>query len=215
MRASSDDVEAEQSRHCEASLSLDFRQDDEGIPVLRLTISLLCPNHSSLPQELSMSTTPVVGKCKSRFSSSPTLFDLPDHIVLPMRLSSIAISLYTLRHLAGIALSTQPSKDAAPSYHALRHLAQSISSLVTEHQETVLAREHSRREDERLLGKLRDRLRRMKPKPNGNQGAKLLKPPPVAQAQRTQPLSRRSRVLSLDAEGEARDLTYLPTLGRV
>lgn len=113
-------------------------------------------------------------------------------------MSSLAIHLYTLRHLANIALSTQPAKDAAPSYHALRTLGSAISSLAAEHSNShaqELHREQTKVDEERLLGKLRDRLRRLKPG-GGAQGAKLLKPPPVQQAQRTQQVPRRERVLS-------------------
>lgn len=161
LSASKEDLAASPSRRCAAEANLEFRQDDEGNPVIRLVLSLLPSDDpaSNLPvhRELSVShpfppsspgaTDPKgkgKGKAKSRApDDSPhpqrdqTTFSLPDVLHLPTRLSSLAIQLYTLRHLASIARATQPSvspgsvgRDPQSGYGALRELADEISKLV-------------------------------------------------------------------------------------
>ncbi|KAM0747968.1 hypothetical protein T439DRAFT_328629 [Meredithblackwellia eburnea MCA 4105] len=191
--ASEEDVANEDSHHCEAALSLEFRRNDEGDGVVRLSINLLAANHPPTPQELSVtSLTPSSGGGKGKGKAKivdnninatsaallvqpHTTFLLPDHTVLPTRLSLIAISLYSLRHLAGIALSTQPSKEPSPSYLALRDLGSAISDLANERMMTVVVGSGSnksggnpmgrgdiqrhKQDQERLITRLRDRLR--------------------------------------------------------
>ncbi|KAK4701085.1 hypothetical protein P7C70_g5152, partial [Phenoliferia sp. Uapishka_3] len=224
IQASAADVSAEDSRHCDASLSLEFRPNDEGTGVIRFTMSLLPPNHSFSTPELALvpPTPPASIKGKGRAATLPsTRFILPDHPVLPMRMSSLAISLYTLRHLANIALSTQPAKDAAESYHALRSLGLAISNLAREHSgKGEVKREQAKAEEEKLMGKLKERLRRMKPGHSGGGGGnKLVKPPPPEPLPRTQQLSRREGVLSSSdfdserrTEGVLTDLRCMPTV---
>ncbi|ORY88853.1 hypothetical protein BCR35DRAFT_350764 [Leucosporidium creatinivorum] len=176
--ASSSDIAASPHRHCDASLSLSFRHDDLGSSILRLTISLL-PVHehshspdpeltiASPPPALNHSTGKGKGKARAPTSTPSTTFLLPDHLVLPTRLSSTAHTLYSLRHLAQIALSTQPSKHASPSYHALRALAQSIQQLALVSSKASAGEGKSglgaggRGQDD-LVGRLRERLKRMR-----------------------------------------------------
>lgn len=184
-------------------------QRNDFMPVIRLTATLLHPHEASHdPTELTVqvptlqttnaSRTQRVlgssssggvnkgkGKASGPTSRPPASFLLPDHVVLPTRLSSIAVSLYSLRHLALIAQSTQPAKTASPSYHALRLLAEQIQALsrdsaaqravVAERRKTGNTQEDSRlgvagssggrtgvREHDDLVGRLRERLRRMR-----------------------------------------------------
>lgn len=203
--------------------------------------------HRELTVEHPSSTPPGKGKGKARsyFQSSSTVpsdnstlatFHLPDSVHLPCRLSGLAIQLYTLRHLASIARSTMPAKEgAAPGYHALRELATALERL------TAVAAGRQQRdtassqalpnygnqsgggggradENERLLTRLRDRLRRLKRGSTANENNttsptkpnKLVKAPPrergqpsgggggdsPAMARAAQPLARSERVLS-------------------
>ncbi|BGP30920.1 hypothetical protein JCM10296v2_002682 [Rhodotorula toruloides] len=219
--ASSADIASSASARCAANASLEFRPDDEGLPVVRLVISLVPSHESTLRlaahRELSVQKANVAdssakGKGKARASTTiPQMtFHLPDVLHLPTRLSSLAIQLYSLRHLASIARATQPSKSPPPpslassgeveGYAALRELADAIALLAkaaqdrqssapasssgAETQTSVLqtpspfagtstaaggARHppmlgRATREDqaERLIDRLRDRLRRLK-----------------------------------------------------
>lgn len=207
VHASDFDVEACENRHCESSLSLSFRKNDEGESVLRLTISLLRPNHPAPSHELYISSPSfqVIGKGKGKAPSRPVspTFLLPDHQVLPLRLSQIAISLYTLRQLAGIALSTQPAKEASESYHALRTLAISINELAREHDSTDLKKvDENARNNERLVFRLKERLRKFgglgSGGNNGSDGGKKLTKIPAGPVSRTRNLGREERVLSVE-----------------
>ncbi|GAA6009265.1 hypothetical protein JCM11491_004250 [Sporobolomyces phaffii] len=264
--ASPQDVALEPTRHCTAAASLEFRPDDEGFTIIRLVIAILPPDdpeshsHRELSVDHPAATTPPVqdrkgkGKARSYFhsataapvepeSSASTLatFHLPDSVHLPCRLSNLAIQLYTLRHLASIARSTQPAKEGGTSsYLALRELATALEGL------TAIAQSRQEKdssssqgpshyrsqtggrvpgggagrsdENERLLTRLRDRLRRLKRGGGGNEGGypttsptkpnKLVKPPPTrkdtsntrpeisAPTLMVQQLSRTERVLS-------------------
>lgn len=147
---------------------------------------------------------------------------LPDHIALPSRLANSAHTLYSLRHLAQIALSTQPSKHASPSYHALRSLAQSIQQLAStqqQQQSNELGSEAGGTappKGDDLVGRLRDRLRRMRGNRVGStsggsngagssSAAKLQKAPPLTVVERTQAVRRRERVLTADDEEDYED----------
>lgn len=160
------------------------------------------------------------GKSRSTTTSSSTTFLLPDPLHLPTRLSSISLSLYTLRHLSSIALSTQPSKSASPSYLALRSLGHSIAGLSLSSTST----NGSNKDD--LVGRLRERVRRLRAGGaermggGGGGGAKLAKPAP--NTERTRPVERGDRLLmrTSSREGAAGavglpEVDYLPTLGRV
>lgn len=57
---------------------------------------------------------------------------LTDPLVLPCRFSGIAVTLFTLGQLAGIACSTAAGTDATSAYRALKRLGQSISRLEDE-----------------------------------------------------------------------------------
>ncbi|BGP06886.1 hypothetical protein JCM10049v2_002716 [Rhodotorula toruloides] len=148
--ASAADIAASATARCAANASLEFRPDDEGLPVVRLIISLVPPHESTLRlaahRELSVQKANVAdssakGKGKARASTTaPQMsFHLPDVLHLPTRLSSLAIQLYSLRHLASIARATQPAKSPPPpslgssgeveGYAALRELADAIALL--------------------------------------------------------------------------------------
>lgn len=226
LSASPADVAASPLKHCDAALSLSFRHDDLGASILRLTISLLPPTHDhSSNTELTIASPPSAlgsngkgkGKARAPTTAKATTYLLPDHLVLPTRLSSTAHTLYSLRHLAQIALSTQPSKNASPSYHALRSLAQSIQQLALG---AASGGGERNRGQEDLVGRLKERLRRMRGSRQGEvsggaaggsggggtatQGTKLVKIPPQSAMERTTAVRRRDRVLSaeVDAEGQ-------------
>jgi len=238
--ASPADIASSPHRHCDASLSLSFRHDDLGSSILRLTISLLpAHEHSHTPDpELTIASPPAAlnsngkgkGKARASTASPSTTYLLPDHLVLPTRLASTAHTLYSLRHLAQIALSTQPSKHASPSYHALRSLAQSIQQLALTSSKAnagdgkaVLGAGGKGQDD--LVGRLRDRLKRMRrakevsreggaggggggaPIRPSSSGAKLVKIPTEAVA-RTTAVRRRDRVLSVGESDEMNDAEY-------
>ncbi|GAA6014110.1 hypothetical protein JCM10207_006099 [Rhodosporidiobolus poonsookiae] len=267
--ASPADLAASPSRRCGATASLEFRPDDEGLPVVRLVVSLLPPtdpaSHLPLHYELSVtrhSPPPASlgsnGKGKQRASAplanpsaaGQATFSLPDALHLPARLSSLAIQLYTLRHLASIARATQPARSPPPpsafsasgssaeGYLALRALADSIGALARAAAErdgssggqtpraglasgsgggragvaSPPAEEHT----QRLVDRLRDRLRRLRRHGEGAEPAaqqlhpvmtattgdaskrasKLVKPAPPP---RTQAVPRSERVLSAHA----------------
>ncbi|KPV76195.1 uncharacterized protein RHOBADRAFT_52236 [Rhodotorula graminis WP1] len=157
------DLAQSRSQRCAATARLEFRPDDEGLPVLRLVVALVPPSdaasHLAEHRELSVShparhESVDQGKGKGRAqapapAASPlATFALPDLLHLPTRLSSLAIQLYTLRHLAGIARATQPaqhvqSPDGHESgYSAMRELADAISALAR------AAQDRERRHDE-------------------------------------------------------------------
>ncbi|GAA5869132.1 hypothetical protein JCM16303_000368 [Sporobolomyces ruberrimus] len=209
--ASPRDIALEPTRHCTAAASLEFRPDDEGYTIIRLVVTILPPDdpeshsHRELTVEHPVTTPPASnnskgkGKARSYFqhsspsSSAPSsdpnatlaAFHLPDSVHLPCRLSNLAIQLYTLRHLASIARSTQPAKEGGTaSYQALRELSTALEGL------TAIAQSRQDRDtsssqgpshyryqsgggvaptrggggddNERLLTRLRDRLRRLK-----------------------------------------------------
>jgi len=87
--------------------------------------------------------------------STPLAIVLPDYLVLPSTLSEPAVALYTLRHLASIACSTQPAKASTDSYRALRQLGSAIENLAQSAGEAQSspATEHS------VMRSLRRRLR--------------------------------------------------------
>ncbi|GAA5932543.1 uncharacterized protein JCM15063_001256 [Sporobolomyces koalae] len=256
--ASSQDVALEPTRHCTAAASLEFRPDDEGYTIIRLVITILPPDdpdsqsHRELTVEHPAMTPPAhhgkgKGRAKSYFSSSSSAsaetstlatFHLPDSVHLPCRFSNLAIQLFTLRHLASIARSTQPAKEGGTAgYQALREFSFALDHLSSVnasrlHRDTSSTEEQSRYgsvsgaggradENERLLTRLRDRLRRLKrggseqplhatpPRPN-----KLTKAPPrdlvpkdSIAARSTQQLPRTERVLSAnDHEDEIEEL---------
>ncbi|GAA5931906.1 hypothetical protein JCM1841_006792 [Sporobolomyces salmonicolor] len=262
--ASSADFAFEATQHCSATATLEFRPDDEGYTVLRLGVALLPPDdpsataryhaHGELtvehPGELSGSGKGK-GKGKSRSYFTPSspdkpllaTFHLADVLNLPSSLSSLAIQLYTLRHLASIARSTQPAKEGpAAGYLALRELSDAIEalSMVSATRKERAASSRVRRgssgvvgsepgsgpaqgaggrgafpvadENERLLDRIRDRLRRLKLSSTTNNGRnspsrpnKLLKPPPkdyVPTVQRVQQVSRSERILSVQMLNE-------------
>ncbi|GAA6027904.1 hypothetical protein JCM8097_001774 [Rhodosporidiobolus ruineniae] len=220
---SSSDVAAARSTaaggRCAAAASLEFRPDDEGVLVLRLTVQLLTPEDGLREEERELSVfqySPAgpagdkgKGKGKQRAASpcsssagTTTTYHLPDVLHLPARLSSLAIQLYTLRHLASIARATQPARSPPPlaalspssgavgpkaeGYLALRALADSIADLGRAARERQRSAQPSREatprgpvvsaspvpvpastaEDanpnQRLVDRLRDRLRRLK-----------------------------------------------------
>lgn len=236
--AAASDIASSPHRHCDASLSLSFRHDDLGSSILRLTISLLpAHDHSHTPDpELTIASPPSnlnsngkgKGKARAASSSPSTTYLLPDHLVLPTRLSSTAHTLYSLRHLAQIALSTQPSKHASPSYHALRSLAQSIQQLALASTrasdgggKSGLGAGGKGQDD--LVGRLRDRLKRMRGTKDAKRGgdgggtgairpsssgAKLVKIPPTEAVARTTVVRRRDRVLSVGESDEMNDAEY-------
>ncbi|GAA5946446.1 hypothetical protein JCM3765_000245 [Sporobolomyces pararoseus] len=263
--ASPQDVALEPSRHCTAAASLEFRPDDEGYTIIRLVVTILPPDdpdshsHRELTVEHPATTPPAhsgkgKGKSRSYFHSSSSApsqdpsslsslatFQLPDSVHLPCRLSNLAIQLYTLRHLASIARSTQPAKEGGTaSYQALRELSIALENL-TSIAQSRLERDASSHqgpshyraqsgggggmnrsdENERLLTRLRDRLRRLKrggggptnensyPNTSPTKPNKLVKAPPTrretnpqsrdnfaALTQTVQPLPRTERVLS-------------------
>uniref|UniRef100_A0A0K3CIN6 BY PROTMAP: gi/472588163/gb/EMS25635.1/ ubiquitin interacting motif protein [Rhodosporidium toruloides NP11] gi/647395950/emb/CDR37881.1/ RHTO0S03e00606g1_1 [Rhodosporidium toruloides] n=1 Tax=Rhodotorula toruloides TaxID=5286 RepID=A0A0K3CIN6_RHOTO len=219
--ASSADVSASASARCAANASLEFRPDDEGLPVVRLVISLVPSHESTLRlaahrelsvQKVNVADSSAKGKGKARASTTaPQMtFHLPDVLHLPTRLSSLAIQLYSLRHLASIARATQPAKSPPPpslgssgeveGYAALRELADAIALLAKAAQDRqssapasssgaetqtsapqtpspfagtstapggaghppMLGRATREDQAERLIDRLRDRLRRLK-----------------------------------------------------
>ncbi|BGP23602.1 ubiquitin interacting motif protein [Rhodotorula toruloides] len=148
--ASSADIAASTTARCAANASLEFRPDDEGLPFVRLVLSLVPPHELTVRlaahRELSvhkanLGDSSTKGKDKARASTTaPQMtFRLPDVLHLPTRLSSLAIQLYSLRHLASIARATQPAKSPPPpslgssgeveGYAALRELADVIALL--------------------------------------------------------------------------------------
>ncbi|BGP38818.1 hypothetical protein JCM10449v2_002756 [Rhodotorula kratochvilovae] len=196
------DVARARAQRCAATARLEFRPDDEGLPVLRLVIALVpageADAHLGAHRELSVSRPPAPpeGKGKRPASSAAAQqplasFALPDLLHLPTRLSSLAIQLYTLRHLAGIARATMPAARSpgphgtAAGYPALRELADAIGALARAAQDREREKvrappppqeqrraEAPRREQQpppppeeqnaRLVTRLRDRLRRLK-----------------------------------------------------
>jgi len=157
------DLAQSRSQRCAATARLEFRPDDEGLPVLRLVVALVPPSeaasHLAEHRELNV-THPAPresadkGKGKARAQPAAAAawpfatFALPDLLHLPTRLSSLAIQLYTLRHLAGIARATQPAQQAhspdghESGYSAMRELADAISALAR------AAQDRERRHDE-------------------------------------------------------------------
>ncbi|GAA5840832.1 hypothetical protein JCM9279_001233 [Rhodotorula babjevae] len=144
------DLAQSRSQRCAATARLEFRPDDEGLPVLRLVVALVPPSeaasHLAEHRELSVShqarrEADGKGKGKGCAQAAPAVasplatFALPDLLHLPTRLSSLAIQLYTLRHLAGIARATQPAQQGHSAdghdsgYTAMRELADAISAL--------------------------------------------------------------------------------------
>lgn len=179
-------------RRNDVALSLQFLADEEGSAV-RLTIELLPFDHSNGHHELSV--VDAGGKGKGRDDLRDIIFDLPDLLVLPTRLASISVMLYTLRHLASIASNTQASRKSSPSYYALRRLSSAIQALSPPR----LAGGNS----ERLVTRLRDRLtswRARGPALTREPSAKLSKRPPAMQ--RTDAVSRDVRVLANDEAWE-------------
>ncbi|GAA5823451.1 hypothetical protein JCM3770_006041 [Rhodotorula araucariae] len=168
------------AQRCAATARLEFRPDDEGLPVLRLVIALVpahdASTHLAAHRELSVSRPPPPPPLPSSKGKRPAAaaaaaaaveplaaFALPDLLHLPTRLSSLAIQLYTLRHLAGIARATQPSRSPAPApatatdtdtgttttaagYPALRELADAIAALARAAQDRERERDPGRRE---------------------------------------------------------------------
>ncbi|SGY47966.1 BQ5605_C001g00595 [Microbotryum silenes-dioicae] len=133
---------ADQMAHdhpAECGVTLTFWTTESGQFVLRLVIVLISIDHSIVfgqAHELNIvthltydpdSTRPTQPKSKTR-QVVPTSFFLPDPQLLPTRMSTFSISLFMLRHLAHIAHSTQPAKDASASYYALRSLAAAIQA---------------------------------------------------------------------------------------
>ncbi|GAA5869611.1 hypothetical protein JCM3774_005493 [Rhodotorula dairenensis] len=145
--ASADDLAESPSKRCAATAALEFRSDDEDIPVLRLVLALMPPRdpashhatHRELRVQKSQHDGGGKGKGKAKAGAPPaSSFLLPDVVHLPARLSSLAIQLYSLRHLASIARATQPSTPVSlqasttatvEGYPALRELADAISAL--------------------------------------------------------------------------------------
>ncbi|KAK4051927.1 hypothetical protein OIV83_002632 [Microbotryomycetes sp. JL201] len=137
--ASSHDTAAMAPGRCEASLSLSFDKLDSGDLVVRLTVALSSVASTDEHAELRLlgSATSDVdalrdseSKGKARATSfERAVFVLPDRIVLPARLSQMAISLHSLRHVAQIAISTVPAPDATAEFFALRTLALKIKAL--------------------------------------------------------------------------------------
>lgn len=199
--ASSDDLADSPSNRCAATASLEFRSDDEEVPILRLVLTLLPPrdpaSHQAVHRELcvqkSQSTSGAKGKGKARAGPAPSSsFLLSDVVHLPARLSSLAIQLYSLRHLASIARATQPStplplqargNGTVEGYPALRELADAISTLAQAAQgrrhgapqpemaaarlseqagTSAMAQQPAPDQTERLLDRLRARLRGLK-----------------------------------------------------
>lgn len=203
------------TKHCDAALSLTFRTNELGQSILRLSVELLPPNQRRSHQELTVvdtrSDAHVKGKGKGVEDNTRTQsFRLPDYIILPCRLSSIAISIFTLRHISNIAISTIPATTASASYHALRALALAFEELSDS--ESMAIPEDSgklRKEDERVVGRLRDRLRSWHRRSstsgssNGGGGGKLLKAPPNDVSMgKTRTIKRDLRVLSNEEETE-------------
>lgn len=199
--ASPDDLADSPSTRCAATASLEFRSDDEDVPILRLVLALLPPrdpaSHQAVHRELcvqkSQSGNGAKGKGKARARPAPSSsFLLPDVVHLPARLSSLAIQLYSLRHLASIARATQPStplplqargNGTVEGYPALRELADAITTLAQAAQgrrhgasqpnmvaprpseqagTSELAQQPAPDQTERLLDRLRARLRGLK-----------------------------------------------------
>ena len=233
VRASPEDVKLERSRHCDASLTLDYRRDDEETGVVRLNIHLLPSNQSNVLSDLTLLIPPPAkGKPISQQMSIQT-FQLADNCVLPLRLSSIAVSLYTLRHLSGIYNTFESNNHLLNSHAtAYRALAIAIKRLSDEHHPPIESNPADR-SNERLVRRLRDRLRfwRTKegkvvvgsPAPSRatREGrAKLIKPPPPSK--RTRNVDRDIRVLTAEnereseycetANGTEHELRYLPRL---
>lgn len=72
---------------------------------MRLNIELLAANHAPVQQELAVKTanttsTPQGKATGTAGAASLDTFSLPDQVVLPVRLSSLAITLHSLRNLA-------------------------------------------------------------------------------------------------------------------
>ncbi|KAM0788298.1 hypothetical protein ACM66B_001441 [Microbotryomycetes sp. NB124-2] len=133
--ASSHDTRVTQPRRCEASLSLSFDELDSGELVVRLTAAsssvASTQEHSEL-RLLESTSRSSDGKGKARARENlfeRAVFVLPDRLVLPARLSQVAISLHSLRQVAQIAASTVPAEDASDEFYALRALAARIKSL--------------------------------------------------------------------------------------
>ncbi|GAA5828281.1 hypothetical protein JCM11251_006181 [Rhodosporidiobolus azoricus] len=236
--ASSAEVARSQSGRCAAEARLEFRPDDEGGEVVRLVVELVkseeaqerLARHRELSVTyplLSSSSAHQKGKGKARAAPSYATFSLPDVLHLPTRLSSLAIQLYTLRHLGSIARATQPARSPPPpvlaastsadlpaveGYPALRALADSIGALAR----AAAAREQPscgsgsggyssspgdrtpragqvsdgrpspvmvpEEQNQRLVDRLRERLRRLKRHGGGGGGGDENLPPMSASA---------------------------------
>ncbi|SCV74231.1 BQ2448_6663 [Microbotryum intermedium] len=172
-----DQIAHERPAECGATLT--FRTTVSGQHVLRLVIVLISIDHTTVfgqAHELNIvnhltcntdSTRPSQAKSKARQVAHTTFF-LPDPQVLPTRMSTLSISLFVLRHLAHIAQSTQPAKDASASYHALRNLATAIQASpprATQSGTWSKDGENKHAEEEDLLSRMRERLRKLKKSP--------------------------------------------------
>ena len=80
---------------------------------------------------------------------------LPDSLPVPFALSDLAARLFTLRHLAAVAASTQPSREATEGYKSLQRLGWGIERLQREH---AAQPKSAGTDDLRLIARLRDRL---------------------------------------------------------
>ncbi|GAA6000173.1 uncharacterized protein JCM10292_004019 [Rhodotorula paludigena] len=183
--ASRADLEQARAGRCAATARLEFRPDDEGLPVLRLVLALVDPQlslarlsaHKELEVVRADAEADAKGKGKARAlaSTAPPLltFHLPDLLHLPTRLSSLAIQLYTLRHLAGIARATQPAQLPPPlgvggkdeGYPAMRQLADAITALAQAAQEREREREEQAAEQQRQYHHQQQSARPPPPRP--------------------------------------------------
>ncbi|GAA5852518.1 hypothetical protein JCM8547_002527 [Rhodosporidiobolus lusitaniae] len=169
LSASLSSLSASPSGRCAALASLEFRDDDEEERVVRLVVELVDPREGrgvATHREIKVTHPRALGeegreekgmkagkgKGKARAveeegkAARLATFSLPDVLHLPTRLSSIAIQLFTLRHLASIARATQPSSSpplpssshggfesptsSKEGYAALREMADEIKGLV-------------------------------------------------------------------------------------
>lgn len=216
-------------------MTLEFRRDDEETGVVRLNVHLLPPNQSNQLSDLTLLIPPPAkGKSIAQPMTIQT-FQLADNLVLPLRISSIAVSLYTLRHLSEI-YNTFDSNDNLSNTHAkaYRSLAIAIKRPSDEHHPPIESN-GGERSNERLVRRLRDRVRFWRTKgkddnvvvesPSSSRvardgRAKLIKPSPPSN--RTRNVDRDVRILTAEneresaysgtAEGTENELRYMPRL---
>lgn len=157
--------------------------------IVRLSIKLTTPGIHEPVEESE------ICRGKRPSSGSPRRHPIADPVIVPCRFSGLAVTLFTLGQLAGIACSTAAGNDATDAYRALRALGQSIALL----ERGAAARNRTRG----LVVRLRDRLRKLR-KPEEDQTRKR-------EPRKRSPLKRVERS-EADMMGAEDGLRWLPVL---